>query len=72
MKTNVMQRNEIVLKGMSHAELTDLPEEVMVCLRQADAEEIKNNFVKSGKVRLEETVKGHLMQNAKKNRAEAM
>jgi hypothetical protein len=46
--------NEIDLSEMSHNELTDLLKDVMLRLRQMDAEEIKKDFVtKSQKLRLE-------------------
>jgi hypothetical protein len=55
--------NDIDLEGMSRDELTDLLQKIMIRLRQAEAEEIKNNFVtKSQRLRLEATVMKHLGQ----------
>ena len=61
-----MPTNEINLDGLSRDELAGLLGEIMVRLREGDAEEIKSNFVtKSQRVRLEQMVENHLMQNPK-------
>jgi hypothetical protein len=56
--------NKIDLNGMTHDELTDLLEEVMLRLRQIDTEEIKRDFVtKSQRLRLKrlEAAEMHLV-----------
>jgi hypothetical protein len=66
MENNHMPTNEINLDGLSRDELAGLLGEIMVRLREGDAEEIKSNFVtKSQRVRLEQMVENHLMQNPK-------
>jgi hypothetical protein len=66
MENKLMPTNEINLDGLSRDELAGLLGEIMVRLREGDAEEIKNNFVtKSQRVRLEQMIENHLMQNPK-------
>jgi len=66
MENNHMPTNEINLDGLSRDELAGLLGEIMVRLREGDAEEIKSNFVtKSQRVRLEQMVENHLMQTPK-------